>query len=214
MSKDRFHFEIPGENIRNEKYEKRGFSPKVPRLSHLEHGKKLQLQSQEYLQTELKKKDVKYTDDFFLQIETPNEISIKSQKLKIEYLGFKLLSFSRHNKSIGTATIEKEKFEEFEERLNIYTNSPDNKGKTYFAPIEKISSIPPESKIKENIDFESEDIIEIVINLFNVIKLKELLAVSNSISEELRKYSENVEQRSFTNGVTSIYCRIPAKHIA
>lgn len=214
MNKDRFHFEIPGENVRNEKYEKRGFSPKVPRLSHSEHGKKLQLQSQEYLQTELKKKDIKYTDDFFLQIETPDEISIKSQKLKIEDLGFKILSFSKYNNSIGTATIEKEKFEEFEERLNIYTNSPENKGKTYFAPIEKISSIPPESKIKENVDFESEKIIDIVINLFNVIKPKELLAISNSISEELRKYSEIVEQRSFTNGVTSIYCRIPANHIA
>lgn len=213
MSKKRFHFEVPGNNIRNEKYEKSGFSPSVKRLNHLEHGQKLQLQSQKFLESELRKKDVKYTDDLFLQIETPKDIPLKSQKVKIADLGFKIISYSKNNTSIGTASIGKDNFHQFEERLDRYINTDDNKGKSYFSPIENLYSIPPEDKIKNNLDFESDKEIEIVINLFNVIKPKELLAVANSIAEELRTYSELVEQRSFTNGVTTIYCKLPAKYI-
>ncbi len=213
MIEDRFHFEVPVGNIRNVKYDKRGFSPTVQRVSHIEHGKKLQLQTQKFIETEFNKKDIRYTDELFLQIETPDQVTIKSQKLKIEDLGFKILSFSKNNNSIGTARIEKNKLKSFETRLETYTNSTENTGRTYFSPIENILSIPPENKIKENIDFESNEEIEIVINLFNSIKPKEILAISNSIAEELRQHSEFVEQKNFSNGVTSIYCKLPSIHI-
>ena len=213
MSEEKFHFEIPKENIRNEKYDKQGFSPTVQRISHSEHGKKLKSQTQEFINTEFKKKDIEYTYDLFLQLETPEKVTIKSQKQKIENLGFELLSFSTKNESIGTARIEKQKLEEFDKRLDNYISSPENTGKTYFAPIESISSIPPENKIDEAIDFESDARIEIVINLFNAITSKELLAITNSIEADLRKFSDNVNKRNFKNGVASLHCTIQAKFL-
>jgi|26BtaG_2_1085354.scaffolds.fasta_scaffold00262_16 hypothetical protein len=213
MSEEKFHFEIPKENIRIEKYEKRGYAPTVQRISHIEHGQKLKAQTQNFINTEFKKKDFEYTSDLFLQIETPEKITIKSQKQKIENLGFEILSFSLKNESIGTAKIGKEKLNEFGQRLENYISTPDNTGKTYFAPIESISSIPPENKIDEAIDYESNEIIEIIINLFNAISSKELLAITNSIETELRQFSDDVNKRNFKNGVVSFYCTIKAKYL-
>ncbi|RMA67697.1 S8 family peptidase [Ulvibacter antarcticus] len=213
MSEEKFHFEIPKGNIRNVKYDKQGFAPTVQRISHSEHGKKLMTQTKEFIATEFKKKDIEYTSDLFLQIETPEKITIKSQKQKIENLGFELLSFSAKNESIGTAKIGKEKLDEFGKRLENYIASPENIGKTYFAPIESISSIPPENKIDEAINYESDESIEIVINLFNAISTKELLAITNSIEVELRQFSDNINKRNFKNGVSSLHCTIQAKYL-
>ncbi|WNH07932.1 hypothetical protein [Thalassobellus suaedae] len=211
MSEEKFHFEIPKDNIRNIKYDKHGFAPSVQRISHTDHGQKLKAQTQDFITTEFKKKDIEYTSDLYLQIETPEKITIKSQKLKIENLGFELLSFSAKNESIGTAKIGKERLNLFEQRLENYISSPENTGKTYFAPIESISSIPPENKIDETIDYESNERIEIVINLFNAITSKELLAITNSIEAELRQFSNDVKKRNFKNGVASLHCTIQAK---
>lgn len=208
MADNNYHFQIPRDNIRNEKYEKHGFSPAVQRVNYSEHGAALKRQAAEFKQIELAKKDMEYSSQLFLQIETPEKVSVKSQKQKIENLGFELLSFSVHNESIANAKITKHKFDKFEERLENYIVSNDNVGKTYFAPIERISNIPPENKIDELINYESEENVEIIINLYSAIRPKELLAISNSIEIDLRNYSELIEKRTFSNGVTSLYCSI------
>lgn len=213
MSEEKFHFEIPKGHIRNVKYDKHGFAPSVQRINHSEHGQKLKAQTQDFITTEFNKKDIEYTSDLYLQIETSEKTTIKSQKLKIENLGFELLSFSAKNESIGTAKIGKEKLNLFEQRLENYISSPENVGKTYFAPIESISSIPPENKIDKTIDYESNERIEIVINLFNAILSKELLAITNSIEAELRQFSDDINKRNFKNGVTSLHCTIQAKYL-
>src|SRR5690606_15321157 len=108
----------------------------VPRVNHTEHGKKLYDLSQQVFKTELAKKDANLTDNLFVQLETPTEISLKSQRIKIENLGFEIIDYSKSNKSIGTATINKDNLKNYEIRLQEYIESVDNSGKTYFAPIE------------------------------------------------------------------------------
>ncbi len=88
MSEEKFHFEIPQNNIRTVKYDKQGFAPSVQRISHSDHGQKLKAQTQDFINTEFQIKDIEYTSDLFLQIETPEKITIKSQKLKIQVLNY------------------------------------------------------------------------------------------------------------------------------
>jgi hypothetical protein len=213
MNDNKFHFQIQKENISNVKYEKTGGGISVQRLNHSEHGVKLKFQTTELKQKEKLKKDSEFTSDIYLQIATPSDVSIKSQRLKIEELGFELLSYSSFNNSIGTARIKKEILPRFEERLQEYIESEDSNGKTYFSPIEEISSIPPETKIKTDIDYESENEVNVIINLFNVLSLKERIAVNGSIVLELNNYTENVDVYTFKNGITSIECRIQQKYL-
>ncbi|MBL0328251.1 MAG: S8 family peptidase [Bacteroidetes bacterium] len=213
MDDNKFHFKIPSKNVRIEKYDKSGFSQTVPRISHKEHGEKLKLEVLKLKEIEFKKRDSKFTEDFFLQIETPEKISIKSQKLKIEQLGFDFISYSPNNISLATAKIEKSKYIELESKLDVYINSADATGKTYFAPIESLSSISPESKVDENINFENDEEVDILINLFNALSPKETLAVSGVIIDELKKHSNFIRQKYFQNGVNTIHCKIRSKLI-
>lgn len=213
MADNKFHFEIPSKNVRIEKYDKTGFSPSVARISHKEHGEKLKMDVLKLKETEFAKRDSKYTNDIFLQLETPDKIPIKSQKAKIEQLGFDFLSYSPNNISLATAKIEKSKYLELEGKLDNYIQTEDAVGKTYFAPIENISSISPESKIDENIDFEKSQEVDIIINLFNALSPKEILAISGTIIEELRKYSDSIRQKYFQNGINTIHCKIQSEHI-
>ncbi|WP_343589711.1 S8 family peptidase [Flavobacterium sp.] len=214
MSKDKFHFEIPKDNIRNEKYEKTGGGVSVERSNHKEHGLVLLTEVNELKEIEYDKRDFHYTSDIYLQIETPRGYSLKNQKQKIEHLGLEILSYSTTNKSLGTARIKKDKIEIFEEKLNEYINSQDNTGKTYFSPIEHIYTIPSENKIKSEIDVTSLTEVSIIINLFNALEKKERLAINNRIVEEIKQYTENVSFQNFTNGISSIECTIKGVFIS
>lgn len=213
MSEDRFHFEIPKENIRVEKYEKTGGGESFQRLNHAEHGRKLIEQTNKLKKVEQNKKDSRISENIYFQIETPKELSVKQERQKIENLGFEIINFSKENKSIGTAKINKTILENFEQKLNDYTDSEDHVGKTYFSVIEDISIVPTESKIKPAIDFNSEEKISIVINLYNVLARKERYAIKESIIEEIKKYTSEVNERTFSNDVTSIACVLKAKEI-
>ena len=213
MSNERSHFEIPKDNIRNEKYEKTGGGESFQRFNHSDHGKKLMDQTVKLKQVELKRRDSQYTSDIFLQIETSKEVSVKSEKLRLEKLGFEIINFDKDNKSIGTAKLQKEKLDEFEARLKEYTYSTDHVGKSYFSVIEDIVSVPAESKIKTEIDFNSDKQIPIVINLYNALAAKERLAINNTIIEEIKKYTDTISQRTFRNGVTSIAWVLKSKDI-
>ena len=213
MSNERSHFKIPEEKVRNEKYEKTGGGQSFQRLNHSDHGKKLQEHTAKLKRVEFNKKDSKYTSDIFFQVETPKEVSVKSERLKLEKLGFEIISYAKENKSIGTAKINKDQLSKFEVQLNEYTESIDHTGKSYFAILEDIVSVPAESKIKTDINFESEGKISIVINLYNALAAKERLAINNTIVEEIKKYTNVVNQRTFRNGVTSIACVLKAKYV-
>ena len=52
-----------------------------------------------------------------------------------------------------------------------------------------------------------------MINLFNGIKPKELLAITNSIEADLRQFTDDVNKRNFKNGVASLHCTIQAKFL-
>ncbi|MEA4982713.1 MAG: S8 family peptidase [Paludibacter sp.] len=206
MSDDRFHFKIPITNVRIEKFEKTGRGVNFQRDNHSEHGRKLYESTIKLKEIEFSKKDSRFTNDLFFQIETPDKLSVKSEKLKIEKLGFEVISYSSKSKSIGTAKIDKNKLPEFEERIKEYAETEEHVRKTYFAVIENISSIPVESKIKMEIDFELNEPIPIVINLFNALSKKEKIAINHTIIEEVKKYSQDINIRNFKNGITSISC--------
>jgi hypothetical protein len=214
MDKDKFHFKIPKENVKNRAYVKTGGGETVSRQDHGKHGVKLRGQTQKLIITEQSKKDFAYTTDLYLQISTPKDVTLKSQRLKIQELGFEVISLSSFNKSLGTARMKKEFIPKFEQRLDGYINSKDHVGKSYFSPIEEISSIPIETKVKVDLVSEPEKKVSIIINLFNILEPKERLAINGSILEGIKEFSEEVNHHNFVNGITSIECTLQTKYIS
>jgi len=208
MSEDRFHLKIPVSNVRYEKYVKNGGGKSFHRNNHTEHGQKLYRSTLKLKKLEFAKKDSHLTNDLFFQIETPKNISVKSEKMNIEKLGFKVISYSKDNKSIGTAMMEKGNLPILEQKILEYSETSQHVGKTYFSIIEEISSIPPESKIKVEMDYKSHEPLPIIINLYNALSNKEKLAINQTIIEEVKKYSKEIKIRNFKNGITSIACSL------
>lgn len=195
MSK-KYHLEIPQENISKKEINKTGFGENVSRFSYSEHGKMLRSNKEQFKQIEFSKKDLKVLSNVFLQLSTLDNVNIKLHIPKIENLGFELVSLNYDNKSIANFKIDDEKFNEFEEKLEEYISSPDNRYKTYFSAIESIKPIPNETKISKEINIDSEDRYDLLINFFDGIKKDEINALENLIRNE---FDQNHLEFNFSN---------------
>lgn len=195
MSK-KYHLEIPKENISKKEINKTGFGETVPRFNYSEHGILLRSNKEQFKEIEFSKKDLKVISDIFLQLSTLDNINIKSHILKIESLGFELVSLNYDNKSIANFKIDDIKFSEFENKLEEYIISPENKYKTYFSAIESIKAIPNETKISPEININSEDRYNLLINFFDGIKKEEINSLERLIRDE---FSQNKFEYSFSN---------------
>ena len=109
--KKKYHLEIPKENISKKEINKTGFGESVPRFSYSEHGISLRNNTNKFKEIEYAKKDLKVISNVFLQLSTLDNIKIKSHILKIENLGFELVSLNHENKSIANFKIDDDKFE-------------------------------------------------------------------------------------------------------
>lgn len=215
MADDKSHFLIPPGNIRSAKYEKHGGGVNYERNDHTRHGIKLREQTSRVREIELAKKDSKFISDFFVQIETPSNTSIKNYKSNIEKLGFEIISYRSEKPSIGIAKIKKKKFDDIGQKLKEYIESDSNRGKSYFSPIDTFSSIPVESKIDSSIKgSRSKEKISVVFNLYSALTGREKFPVNQAIVNELIKVSSDVVQSSFSNGTTSISCTLDSDKIS
>lgn len=195
MSK-KYHLEIPQENISKKEINKTGFGENVSRFSYSEHGMMLRSNKEQFKEIEFYKKDLKVLSNVFLQLSTLDNVNIKLHIPKIENLGFELVSLNYDNKSIANFKIDDEKFYEFEEKLEEYISSPDNRYKTYFSAIESIKPIPNETKISKEINIDSDDKYDILINFFDGIKKDEINALEKLIRNE---FDQNHLEFNFSN---------------
>lgn len=89
MSDEKFHFQIPKDNIRSEKYEKRGFGQAYPRSNYYEHAEKLLDRYERLYKDESNKKDFNLTSQIFFQIKVPSDRAIKKRKTQASKSGNK-----------------------------------------------------------------------------------------------------------------------------
>lgn len=209
MDENRSHFKIPINRTSAEELNKKGFGETYVRDNYSQHGQSVREQTTQMINSVSVKRDFEFTSDIIFQIETPETESIKDKKLNLEKAGIEVFSFDKENQSRGIAKIRKENFERFQEKLDNYINTPANRGKSYFSAIERISEVAGEAKVKiVERNLNREEPISIIINLYNVLQMRERLAINASIIQEIRKYSDDVWTRTFRNGLTTISCTI------
>lgn len=212
MSK-KYHFEIPKENISKKEINKNPFGESVQRINFSEHGASLRNIKDSFKENEFKKKDIQILTDIFLQISTLENLTIKSQANKLENLGFTLLSIIPDNQSLGNFKIDDKKFEEFEEKLEEYISSDENKYKTYFAPIENIKAIPNETKISDKINLESEEKYNVIINFFNGIKQEEIFALEKLLNVDFKEHNLEFSFSNISNKIISVNSLVNGQEI-
>ncbi|MDM1067421.1 S8 family peptidase [Myroides odoratimimus] len=213
MSK-KYHLEIPKENISKKEINKTGFGETIPRFSYSEHGIILRTNKEQFKENEFLKKDLSVLSNFFLQLTTLDNINIKLHVPKIENLGFELVSLNYDNKSIANFKIDDEKFHEFEAKLEEYISSPENKYKTYFSAIESIRAIPNETKISKEININSEDRYDILINFFDGIKNDEINSLERLIRNEFAQHNFEYNFSNIANRIVTIKTQLNGLEIS
>ena len=208
MSEDKFHFQIPKGNIRNEKYDKKGFGISYPRTNYAEHGEMLLEKYDQLIQSEAKKSDFNLSSQIFFQVETPVDRAIKNEKIKLQGLGINLLNYSKENPSIGTAYIEKGEYEVLISKITKYKDTLDHVGRTNLSIIEDIHVIPTGAKIESNINPQSVKQTSVVFTLYSTLPFNEKELIIKRFVTDLQSIAIDIKSRIFTNGISSITCKV------
>jgi hypothetical protein len=144
--KNKPHLWIPATNTYDENITVSGGGRSFSRENYKEHGYKLIEQIKHVTEEIVKKKDLELSQDYIVQINTPEEEPIKQHKLKLNNLGFQILSYSNENNNSATAKIDKTKFSEFNTKVNRYAKEDNNPGKSNIAVFYSISEVPLKQK--------------------------------------------------------------------
>ena len=207
------HLIIPVENIRNEIFTPPGGGKTYKRENFLEHGRLLIDKAIKVKNIQAVKKDMQFTSDYFIEMESPKEFPIKQAKGSIEKLGFEIIRYSKANENLATVKINKSLYSEFEGKMNEYTYNDTHPNKSYISPIEDLKDIPIEDKVDKEIDLDSNVEEEIIISLYNILSSKEKDLILQNIKEELNKSNIKSEIHTFINGLTAVVCKIAQQKI-
>ncbi|NBJ15221.1 MAG: S8 family peptidase [Dehalobacter sp. 4CP] len=196
MSDERDHLWIPKNQVREDIVNLGNGGPSYSRDDYYEHGKRLTEQVNKIKNEIIIKKDAELTKDYILQVKTPEQISIKSHKDKLNKLGFDIVSYSNNKENIATAIIHKDKFNEFDKKVIKYAESEDHYGKTNISVIEEIREVPLEEKIDTSIKSNDDIEVECIITLYNILSAKEKEIIINNIESVLRNKDINEIRKS------------------
>ncbi|MDA3780045.1 MAG: hypothetical protein PF487_07510, partial [Bacteroidales bacterium] len=205
---DKTHLNIPPKNIHNESFTPYGGGKPYIRENYSEHGEKIFESALNVKQLQSHKNDIQFIEDYYVEVESPKEVKIKQAKSNLENLGFEILRYSKNNENIATARINKNKFEEFEQKVNRYIHEDGNPNKSYISFLEDLKDIPFEDKITTELNIESDEPLDIIVSLYDVLSSKEKSAVLENIKSELSKNKISSDIHTFISGLTIIKCII------
>lgn len=175
------HFTIPIAAVRSDSARVTGFGATYPRENYSAHGETLARQSREFRRARAELRDATYLDSAFVQVTTPPEIAIRSERLKLAQVGLELLTVSRTAPNRGVARIRNDRLDELEARIIQYATLPANPSKSYLSVIEAIGVADPSDKIPEEIEELGDDEIACIVLLYGGLTDRERAAIGLSL---------------------------------
>lgn len=199
------HYLIPEKNIRFEKVEPHGGGKSFKREDHTSHGQYLLKKTTVVKASLALKEDYALSKQIFLNLKSPQKVSIKSEKIKLRALGFEILSLYKSNKNVCLAKISKESFQALEDRIQKYAFEDGNPGKTNISVIEDFEEVHPDEKLilLDN----NKQVQTVIIYLYSTLSQKEKFLVLNHLELALQKLNIETESQIFANGATAISCK-------
>ena len=182
-----------------------GGTPYV-RSDYRSHGTKLLHDTATTVLAVKSKVDSDLVEDLVLAISTASETTISAQKGNLSRIGFEIISVNASDRTKGIASIEKGNLERLASRITVYADSQDNRGKTYFAPIESIDEVDPLTKIDEILLQKGERscIIFLYPNLSPDDQNKVLQEISFSIAGETEQVSKFLKTSTSGYAITAV----------
>lgn len=176
------------------------------RSDYKSHGVQLLQHTTDTFLSVRSKVDVDIIEDLVLSISTASETTINAQKSNLSKIGFDIISIDSRDKSKGIASIDKNKIDNLANRIEKYTNSQDNTGKTYFSPIDSIDEVDPLTKIDKILleDGEKSCIIFLYPNLSSANQNRVLQEISFFIAVDDQRQSRFLKTSTSGYAMTAV----------
>lgn len=159
------------------------------------------------------KRDRDLTDEYIVQVRTPDEEPIRSHRRELDDLGFEVLGYSLRAENAATARIKKSEFDRFTQRVARYADRANHPGKTNLAVIEDIGDVPVEEKLDEALPLQEREI-KCIISLFDVLSDREKNAVAEDISAALsRRGAQDVSIDRYLSGTVAVIATVDPRTI-
>ena len=200
------HLWIPKTQVYSVEQKFPGGGKTYKRDDYADHGRRLIHQLDTVQQQVLNKKDTSLSNEYILQIKIPTEVPIKQDKMKLNNLGFDILSYSSINENEATAKINKSEFNQLTAKVHNYAKT--NSGKSNLAVLEEVTDVPLEQKLDEFEDTNNAEF-DCIISLYNLLSNNEKEAILDSIYNNLKSgITEKVKKKTFLSGTSVIVARI------
>jgi len=203
------HFLIPDTNIRQEKIEPHGGGKTYQRTDFYNHGRQLLESASSLFNTVVQKKDYELTGSLYLNLLSPEDVPIRSERLKLKNLGFEILKLYSEAENKCLARITKTNFSKFQEKVYKYAYDQGNPGKSNFAVLEDIQEINATDRISEGITQENhQELQDVIVYLYNTISPRERFAILNRLEQEIAEYDKEVQSQIFYTGSIAVACQL------
>jgi hypothetical protein len=202
------HFVIPDSNIRQEKIEPHGGGKTFRRTDFLNHGTRLVETTAAIISSVAKKEDYQLSGSLYLNLVSPEDVPIKSERLKLKNLGFEVLKLYNDADNKCLAKITKVNFSKFQEKVYKYAYENTHPGKSNFAVLENVEEISISEKLSEEVTSDGEGIQDVIIYLYNTISPRERFGILNRLEQEISAYDEQLQSQIFYTGSIAVACQL------
>ena len=207
--KERPHFEIPEAIVRTTGLTATGGSVSYKRGDYGAHGAFLLTRAQDYRRSSALTRDAALADALYLQIKTPRELPIKSEKQRFRQIGLNIVTVSSLEENIAIARISKTRFAELENRIDNYAHLTNHPNRSYLSAIEDLSPVASTEKLSPEIDLQSRESVDCLLFLYSDLSERERAAILLTLRNFLvERGQEVVDSYRFVNGVTTIQSRL------
>lgn len=179
---------IPSALVRTSPVTPTGGGKTYTRQNYAEHGRRLMKSASETQSRIYQKLDSEIIDEVVYTIATAQDSPIKESRHRLKSIGVEIIQIDPKSSSIGVAVSSRANFTNLIEKIEQYASTIQNRGKSYFAAIEKIDEVDPIDKIDHELT--SEGIHNCIIYLYSQLSADEQRKVLQAVSVNIQSEQE------------------------
>jgi hypothetical protein len=144
---NRPHFRISSKNVRIEKIPPNPFGSTYERENYSQHGQNLKSRFIEVEELTAKSRDSHLVDTLYFEVKTPESKPIRQESQKFSQMGMEVVSYSNRADNIAIVKVSRMQFNKLQDRIEKYTTTVNNTGKSNISIIEDIFPVSIEEKL-------------------------------------------------------------------
>ena len=211
MADNRPHFEIPNERVRTAPITVRGQSKPFSRPNYSAHADFLRERTATIREYMSETADASAIDAIFLQVRTPDELPARGERQRLSNAGLDVVALSAIDPNSATVQLRKSDLHALQRKIDVYADTPENRGKSYLAVIDDIGPVPIEEKLSPELGTEDDEPRDCLLIFYASLSDRERAAILLAVRSFMARTGLLIAaERRLSNGVTMVEAKLRA----